>query len=62
MHSLLSDQAGISDMDTCTQPVPKGPGELPLGYCVSYNLLVGTWRVAVARCLFTVPFDAPDAM
>lgn len=42
MHSLLSDQAGISDMDTCTQPVPKGPGELPLGYCVSYNLMAGT--------------------
>ncbi|GFR44254.1 hypothetical protein Agub_g5456 [Astrephomene gubernaculifera] len=43
MHSLLSEQGGgISELDTCTQPLPKGPGELQLGYCVSYNVLAPT--------------------
>ncbi|GLI67567.1 hypothetical protein VaNZ11_011794 [Volvox africanus] len=42
MHSLLSEQEGISELDTCTQPVAKGPGQLQIGYCVSYNVLAGT--------------------
>ncbi|PNH03935.1 hypothetical protein TSOC_009965 [Tetrabaena socialis] len=42
MHSLFSEQAGISELDTCTQPLPKGQGDLQLNYCVSYNLLAGT--------------------
>ncbi|EFJ46513.1 hypothetical protein VOLCADRAFT_118102 [Volvox carteri f. nagariensis] len=41
MHSLLSEQEGISELDTCTQPVAKGPGQLQIGYCVSYNVLAG---------------------
>ncbi len=40
MHSLLGEQDGISELDTCTQPIAKGPGQLQLGYCVSYNVLV----------------------
>ncbi|GIL57334.1 hypothetical protein Vafri_12599 [Volvox africanus] len=41
MHSLLSEQEGISELDTCTQPVAKGPGQIQIGYCVSYNVLAG---------------------
>ncbi|KAG2486785.1 hypothetical protein HYH03_014584 [Edaphochlamys debaryana] len=42
MHALLSEQEGISELDTCTQPLSKGPGQQPLSYCVSYNIVAGT--------------------
>ncbi|GLC41809.1 hypothetical protein PLESTM_001241900 [Pleodorina starrii] len=58
MHSLLSEQEGISELDTCTQPVAKGPGQLQLGYCVSYNVLAG----AAASELLSALADGDELM
>ncbi|KXZ46909.1 hypothetical protein GPECTOR_39g403 [Gonium pectorale] len=38
MHSLLTEQGGISELDTCTQPLAKAQGRRDLGYCVSYGV------------------------
>lgn len=45
MHSLLSEGVGgVSELDTCTQPLPRpaaGAPVLQLDYAVSYNVAVG---------------------
>ena len=43
-HSLLEEGEaggnGISMLDTYSQPLAKAPGQLPINYCVAYNVLV----------------------
>ncbi|KAG2447989.1 hypothetical protein HYH02_007017 [Chlamydomonas schloesseri] len=44
-HSLLEEGEaagnGISMLDTYSKPLAKAPGQLPINYCVAYNILAG---------------------
>ncbi|KAG2431181.1 hypothetical protein HXX76_009709 [Chlamydomonas incerta] len=46
-HSLLEEGGGagggngIAMLDTYSQPLAKAPGQLPVNYCVAYNILAG---------------------